>query len=185
MNTEDFTAIEADELLEQFAAYEAQIAAAVQKRDAFVRHFQAKIDNAFAICDNECKQAKIEMALIMEQLRRYAATQVTDKRRSVDLPGGTLSFCKQSPRFFFDDLTAANGKDERLIHFVKHNAYDYLKVNVEESVDWRAFKRKLEVTDDGNVFYSETGEVIDGLHAQSLPDKFTVTTSTVGHIAED
>lgn len=174
MDIENATAIEVDDLLEKYAGYRAKIAAAEQKRDSFIAHYQAKIDKARDICESECKAAKIEMALIEEQLKRYAQTQVTDKRRSVKLPSGTLSFHKKSPRFFFDDLKEANGTDERLIHFVKHNAHEYLKVKVAEAVDWQKFKGKLQVNDGGEVFYSETGEFIEGLHAQFLPDSFKV-----------
>ena len=71
-------------------------------------------------------------------------------------------------------MKEANAQDERLIHFVKHNAYSYLKVKVDESVDWAKFKRQLVIDDNGEVSFKETGELIDGLHAQRLPDKFTV-----------
>lgn len=174
MTDEEMTAIEVDDLLEKYAAYRTEIAAAEQKRDSFIAHYQAKIAKARDICEGECKAAKIEMALIEEQLKRYAETQITEKRRSVKLPSGTLSFRKQSPRYFFDDLKEADGKNERLISFVKHNAHEYLKVKVEEAVDWQKFKGKLQIDAGGEVFYSETGEFIEGLHAQFLPDSFKV-----------
>ena len=114
------------------------------------------------------------MALIEEQLKRYAEVHLPEGRKTVRLPSGTLSFTKQSPRYFFDDLKAAGGKDERLIKFVKHNAFDCLKVKVEESVDWKKFKSRLETSENGDVYFADTGEIIGGLHAQFLPDKFKV-----------
>lgn len=177
VEAEDLTDIEVDDLLERYAAINRVIASFEKKRDGFISHYQAKIAKAQEICESECKAAKIEMELITQQLKRYAQTQVTDKRRSVQLPSGTLSFRRQAPRFFFDDLKEAKANDERLIRFVKHNAHEYLKVKVEEAVDWSKFKSKLQVSNSGEVFYSETGEFIEGLHAQLLPDSFTVKTS--------
>lgn len=174
---EEMTAIEVDELLERYAAIEKAIASFEQKRDSFIAHYQAKIAKAEKICEDECKSAKAEMALIAEQLKRYAEVNLPDGRKSINLPSGTLTFRKQSPRFFFDDLKAANGKDERLIKFVKHHAFDCLKVKVDESVDWTKFKSRLETTENGDVYFADTGEMIEGLHAQFLPDKFTVELS--------
>lgn len=174
MINEEMTALEVDELLERYAEIEQTIAASEQKRDMFIAHYQAKIAKAQKICEDECKSAKVEKALIGEQLKRYAEVHLPEGRKSIRLPSGTLSFTKQSPRYFFDDLKAADGKDERLIKFVKHNAFDCLKVKVEESVDWRAFKRRLETGENGNVYFADTGEIIEGLHAQFLPDEFKV-----------
>lgn len=77
-------------------------------------------------------------------------------------------------QIFYDDLKPVSGTDERLIHFVKHNAHEFYKVQYTESVDWRAFKSKLKISDDGDVYLEDTGEIIDGLRAQILPDKFEV-----------
>ena len=117
-----------------------------------------------------------QIAQLTEQLRRYAEIHLEDGKKSLNLPSGKLAFRKQAPRYFFDDLKEASSKDERLIRFVKHNAHEFLKVKVEESVDWLKFKSKL-VPNGADVFYEETGELIEGLHAQILPDKFTVTTT--------
>lgn len=172
------TAIEADELLERISEQKAIIDAAEAERDAFISRYEEKIEMAKALCDDKTKDARDEITLLTEQLKRYAEANLTGKKRSVQLPSGTLSFRKQQPRFFYDDLTSADAKSERLIDFVKHNAHEFLKVKVEEAVDWEHFRRKLSFDEGGqDVFYTETGEIIDGLHAQILPDKFTVKTS--------
>ena len=169
--------IEAEELLNQIIEHEKTIQEAQEKRDNFIAHYQSKIAEAMRICDAETKDAEIAINILTEQLRQYAEINLPKNRKSVKLPSGTLSFGKQSPRFFFDDLKEANAQNERLIKFVKHNAYQFLKVKTEESVDWQGFKSKLIVDDDGtNVYYAETGEIIDGLRAQILPDKFVVKT---------
>ena len=177
----DFATIsdsDADDLLENIKALEDGVKAAEDKRDALIAHYLAKIERAKIICDDETKSARAEIERLTLCLKEYATVHVTDKKRSVKLPTGTLSFRKQSPRFFFDDLREASARDEQLIHFVKHNAYDYLKVKTEEYVDWEHFKRKLNFSEGGtDVYYADTGEIIDGLHAQILPDKFTVRTN--------
>ena len=161
MNEELEFELAADALLEEIAQREAEIKAAEHERDAFIARYQMKIAAAEDICERKTREARESIALITEELRRYAVTQITDKKRSVTLPGGTLAFRKQEPKFFFDDLKEANGSDERLIHFVKHNAHSFLKVKVEESVDWAKFKRQLSISDDGsNVFLKDTAEII-------------------------
>lgn len=169
------TAIEADELLARISEQKAIIDAAEAERDAFIDHYQSKIEMAKALCGDKTKDARETIALLTEQLKRYAEANLTGKSRSVKLPSGTLSFRKQQPRFFYDDLTSADAKSERLIDFVKHNAHEFLKVKVEEAVDWEHFRRKLDFSEDGqDVVYTETGEIIDGLRAQMLPDTFKV-----------
>lgn len=174
----EMTKIEADELLDEIAKHEATIKEAEKERDEFIAHYEKKISAAEHICEIATKEAREKIALITERLKRFAEVNVTDKRRSIPLASGTLAFRKQAPRFFFDISKDIDGTDERLIQFVKHNAHQYLKVKVTESVDWAKFKGKLIIDSDGsNVSYAETGEIIDGLCAQFLPDKFTVKLS--------
>lgn len=174
MINEEMTALEVDEMLDRYAAIEREITASEQKRDSFIARYQEKIAAAQKICEDETKSARAEMALIEEQLKRYAEVNLPEGKKSIALPSGTLSFRKQSPRFFFDDLKEANGKDERMIQFVRDNATQYLNFKVEESVDWAKFKSRLETSENGDVYFADTGELIEGLHAQFLPDKFTV-----------
>jgi len=164
---------QAEDTLAKIADYEAQIKAAEQQRDALILHYERKIADAQKICVDDTTFARQEIASLTEDLRRFAEIAITGKKRSIKLPSGILGFRKQSPKFFFDDLKEANARDQRLIHFVKHHAYDFLKVKVEEYVDWAKFKTKLD-TDGDNVFYVDTGEIVEGLHAQFLPDTFTV-----------
>lgn len=168
------TAIDADDVLNEINACAKLINDAESERDQFIEHYQTKIEFAKKICEDRTKFARDRISVLTEQLRRYAEINLPDNRKSIKLPSGTIGFSKQSPLFFFDDLKPLDGKNERLIHFVKHNAYEFLKVNYTESVDWQAFKSKLDINDDGDVYFIETGEIIDGLHAQRRPDKFTV-----------
>lgn len=172
METE-MTKIEADELLEQIAKQEAVIKAYETNRDDFVAHYEEKISHAKEICDKATQEARTEIALLTERLRRFAELHVTDKKRSVALPSGTMSFRKQQPKIFDDKLKEVNGYNEWLIEFVRQVAPDMLKIKVTESVDWLQFKSKLTIDGD-TVSFADTGEIITGLHAQQLPDKFKI-----------
>lgn len=174
------TAIDAEETLDEINDCVKFIKDAEAERDQFIEHYKQKFGEkillAQKLCDDRTKTIRDRIAVLTEKLRRYAETHLPDDRKSIKLPSGTIGFSKQSPLFFFDDLKPIDGSDKRLIHFVKHNAYNFLKVKYSESVDWQAFKGKLDINDGGDVYFVETGEIIDGLHAQRRPDKFTVKT---------
>ena len=168
--------LQADEALERIAEYEAQVQAAQDECRAFCERYECKIAEAKKICEDKIADVRRKIEFVTEDLRRFAECNLDDGKRSIRLPSGTIGFRKQSPRYFFDGLKEAHAKSEPLIHFVKHNAHEYLKVKVEEYVDWAQFKTKLE-TDGTNVFYTGTGEIVEGLRVQILPDKFTVKTN--------
>ena len=170
---EEMTAIEADELLEELAKHEAVIKAAEAERDEFIDHYEAKISHAREICDSKTIEARQAKALLEERLKRYATSRITDKKKSIALPTATMSFRRQQPKIFDDKAREVNGSNEWLIEFVRKNMSDLLKVKVIESVDWLQFKTRL-TTDGEVVSMKESGEVINGLHAQQLPDKFKI-----------
>lgn len=167
------TPIEADEALEKIKNLQKRIKWAEQERDAFKSHYQAKIAAAEKICTDKTDTLRTEIALLTEELKRFAVANLPADKKSIALPTGTLHFSKTATRYFYDDLKPAN-QDPRMIHFVKHNAHEYYKVKYTEAVDWRHFRAKLKVSDDGDVYLEDTGEIIDGLRAQILPDKFEV-----------
>lgn len=164
---------DADIILEKIAEYEAQIKAAESDRDAFINRYMEKIARAKDICEKATAEPRAEIASLTELLRRFAATNITDKKRSIPLPSGTLSFRKQPTKFFFDGQEVTNDNPS-LLTFVKNSCREYVKAK--EYVDWANFKAKL-IIDGDNVMFSETGEIIDGLRAQILPDKFSVKTN--------
>lgn len=167
------TPIQADEALEQIKNLQEQITAAEVERDAFKAHYAAKIDAAEKICADKTDALRTEIALLTESLRRFAVDNLPADRKTIALPTGTLQFRKTPTRYFYDDLKPAN-QDPRMISFVKHNAHDFYKVTYTEAVDWAKFKAKLKISDDGEVYLEDTGEIIDGLRAQRLPDTFKV-----------
>ena len=166
----EITKLEADELLEQIAEYKAKIKTAEDERDEFVQHYQAKIQNAYDICERTTVPARHEIAILTETLGRYAAANLPEGRKSIALPSGTLSFHKQFPKFFIDGREV-NGNSKALLEYVKVNAPEFVKIT--ECVDWSDFKKKL-AADDENVYYAETGEIIQGLQMQTYPDTFKI-----------
>lgn len=169
------TPIEADEALEKIKKLQEQIKSAEQERDEFKSYYEAKIANAEQICADKTEAVRAEIAILTEELKRFAQANLPADKKSIALPTATLQFRKTAPQFFYDDLKPVSGTDERLIKFVKRNAHKYLKVNITESVNWQLFRAQLRISDDGrDVYIADTGEIIDGLRAQRLPDKFEV-----------
>lgn len=168
------TPIEADEALEKIKNLQEQIKSAEQECDEFKSYYNAKIANAEQICEQKTEAVRAEIAILTESLKRFAEANLPADKKSIALPTATLQFRKSAPQFFYDDLKPVSGTDERLIHFVKHNAHEFYKVKYTEAVDWAKFKTKLKISDDGEVYLEDTGEIVDGLHAQILPDSFKV-----------
>lgn len=173
MMDNNMTIVEAEETLEKIAELEKVIRGNEQKRDALIAHYQEKIQSAETICDRDSAQARVEIALLTEQLKRYAENNLEGNKKSIALPSGKLAFRKQPTRFFFDDMKEANSTDARLVAFAKASAPEFVKTT--EYIAWNELKPKLTI-DGEDVYYAETGELINGLHAQVQPDKFTVTT---------
>lgn len=172
---EQMTVFEADEILEQIAALEAKIKAAEQERDAFVEIYQAKIMRAVELCEQKTVGDRQQIAIFTEELRRFAAENLPENKKSIRLPSGSMAFKKQQPKFYIGG-TEVGGGNKQLIEFCKAVAPEFVKQKVIETADWSELKKRL-IIEDGKVFFEDTGELIDGLTAQEFPDKFTVTTA--------
>lgn len=158
---DELTKIQADELLEQIAEYRAQIKAAEDERDEFIAHYEMKIASANDICDKATYQARQEITVLTEALRRFAETNLPEGRKSIKLPSGTLKFRRVEPKYFINGREAS-GKSAELLTFAKANAPQFVKAT--EYVDWSGLKKHLE----------ETGEYVAGLEVQEYPDAFKV-----------
>ena len=170
--TEELTKTQADDLLEQIDQYNAQIKAAEVERDEFKEHYQKKIAVAKNLCKLKCEPLRQDIAVLTETLRRYA-DNLPEGRKSLPLPSGKLKFQKQEPKFYDVDNRKLTGKSKALLEFVKSTLPQYVKITQEESVAWHSFKKNLAIDGD-KVYYAETGELLEGLRGQILPDKFTV-----------
>ena len=169
------TVFEADEVLSQISDLKEKINAAESERDTFIEIYQAKIARANEQCDAKTVRVRQEIALLEESLRRFAADNLPEGKKSISLPSGNLSFRKQAPKFFFGDKEVS-GNNEQLIEFCKANLPEYVKTKVIESADWSEMKKRL-TFDAGKVFFADTGELLSGLTVQEFPDKFTVATA--------
>lgn len=172
---EQMTVFEADEILVQIADLEAKIKEAEQERDAFIEIYQAKIMRVVELCEQKTVGDRQQIAILTEELRRFAAESLPENRKSIYLPSGSMSFKKQQPKFYIGE-TEVNGGNEQLLALCKVNAPEFVKQKVIETADWAELKKRL-IIDDGKVFFEDTGELIDGLTVQEFPDKFTVTTA--------
>ena len=169
------TVFEADEVLSQISDLKEKINAAEVERDTFIEIYQAKIARASEQCDAKTVLVRQEIALLEESLRRFAADNLPEGKKSINLPSGKLSFRHQAPKFFFGDKEVS-GNNEQLIEFCKANLPEYVKQKVVEVADWAEMKKRL-TFDEGKVFFADTGELLNGLTVQEFPDKFTVATA--------
>ena len=160
---DELTKVQADEVLEQIAQYQAQIKAAEDERDEFIDHYAMKIASANDICERATEYARQEIAALTETLRRFAEANLPAGRKSIKLPSGTLKFRAVEPKYFINGREASS-KSAELLTFAKDNAPQYVKTT--EYVDWSGLKKYLQ----------ETGEVIDGMEIQQCPDTFKVET---------
>lgn len=170
---ETLTKTQADDLLEQIAEYNAKIKAAEAERDEFKEHYQKKIAVAENQCELECKPLRQEIAVLTETLRRYAADNLPEGRKSLTLPTGKLKFHKQEPKFYDAENRELTGKSKSLLTLVKSTLPQFVKVTQEESFAWSLLKKNLAIDGD-KVYFAETGELLEGLHGQVFPDSFTI-----------
>lgn len=119
---------------------------------------------------NEDKENISQILHFESMLMPYAEQQLKDsKKRSFNLPSGTIGFRKSSVKFTIDG-DAVDSKNEKLIKFIKENAVSYLVTK--EEVDWSEFKKTLKIIDEKVV--SVDGEVLDNFKAIVGEDNFYV-----------
>ena len=172
---EQMTVFEADEILTQIADLEAKIKAVETERDAFIEIYQNKIMRAVELCEQKTVGDRQQIAILTEELRRFAADNLPENKKSIRLPSGSMAFKKQQPKFYIGE-TEVGGGNKQLIEFCKAVAPEFVKQKIVETADWAELKKHLTIEDD-KVFFADTGELIDGLTAQEFPDKFTITTA--------
>ena len=168
-----WTHVSGYELLRQYAELDAEVQQAAKKRDELKAFFKAQMDEADRIFAEETEGARIELELLKEQIRSYTEANLTGKKRSIELPNGTVSLTRQTPIIYVENEGQASSASKRLREFVKTDAPEFLKVQTTEMVDWAGLKKHLKV-DGEDVYFDDTGEQIAGLKAQARPDILTV-----------
>lgn len=89
----------------------------------------------------------------------------TKTQAKYSLPSADL-ICKQQPPEIIKD-------DNRLLTFFDENGMgDYVKTI--RKPDWAAYKKACTIQPDGTIADKETGMIVDGVMAETRPDKFEV-----------
>lgn len=130
-----------------------QINAACKEYDEINEWYQAMIKKAMAKRD-----AKI--GRMRNYLRDYAdqvPMKETKTQRSYPIPGGKLVWRKAHQVYNHDDKLI-------LEELKAHGRDDMIKRSVVERVDWMSLKKEIQ----------ETGEVIEGVTIEEVPDEFMV-----------
>lgn len=127
---------------------------------AFVESEKAKLDEYLAKVNSE-ENGSIEY--FTELLKPFAMEQLQgSKKKTVNLPSGSLSFKKQSPEFVKND--------EELLAFAKESVPEFVKIK--ESVDWGEMKKECIIA--GNRLVTKDGEIVQGVTVNERDDTFTV-----------
>ena len=92
-------------------------------------------------------------------------------KKSLSLPSGRAGFRSVEPSFFFHG-EKADANNRLFVTEIDANGNSPF-IKRKPVLDWAAMKKTLRIADDGSVC-TDDGELIDGLTAQSNPDRFYV-----------
>lgn len=160
-----------EETLQLIHDIDTEIAAETTKRDQSVAFHREKIERAKEICDTATADARLKRSDLVFQLERYFNANPPSKSKTLKFSGGTFGYLKSTTKFFFNG-EEVNSDNKNLLDFAKsQNRYEFVKTK--ETLDWAKLKNAIDFDGD-SVFFTDTGEVIDGLRAQK---NFTVKTS--------
>lgn len=167
---------EVEETLAAIRVLKDLIASKQAQYDSLVTYHQEKIERAKEICDKETAYYRTALEEKTRLLRRFAEANITGKKRSLELPNGTLSFHKRQPIFYLDGQRVT-GDNPALIEIARNVDDNLVKVKTTTAADWAGLKKRLIVNDDGTVYVNDTGELVADLRAQIQPDDFKVETA--------
>lgn len=171
MDALSMSVADVEDILQQIHDLDADIAVETQKRDQSIAFHREKIDRAKQICDTATADARLRRAELSFELERYFNANPPKKTKTLKFSGGYFGYLKNSTKFFFNG-EEVDANNQHLIDFAKQNGRPEF-VKTKETLDWANFKTAIDFDDDG-VFFTDTGEVIDGLRAQK---SFTVKTA--------
>ena len=139
------------------------IANAEKIRDERIAYFKSLIASAQQIFDDNTKEERVQLEIYKQQLKSFFDKNPPVGRKSYKFAGGTFGYSKSSTSFFFNGQPVDSANKD-LLELCKHANGRYVKQK--EYLDWAALKKNLNFDDPHHVFLEDTGEVIDGLHAQ-------------------
>ena len=137
-----------------------QIEDLTKTRDAYLKNYS-----------ETCKALEAQIDALIAELKPFAEENLPEDKKSIPTVYGTMRFRAQLPKFFFDNGDEVNAYDKRLIDFVQKNAPEFVKVK--RYADWSALKKELSADGNANLYLSD-GQLLEGIHIQFLPDKFSV-----------
>lgn len=127
---------------------------------AFVEAEKAKLDEYLAKVNLE-EDGSIEY--FKELLKPFAMEQLQGSRKkTLNLPSGSLSFKKQAPEFVKND--------DELLAFAKDSLPEFVKVT--ETVNWVEMKKTCQI--DNNRLVTADGEIVRGVTVNERDDTFAV-----------
>ena len=156
------TVADVENILLQIHDIDADIAAESSKRDLSISFHREKIERAKEICDSATADARLKRSELAFQLEQYFNNNPPTKTKTLKFSGGSFGYLKSSTKFFRDGHEL-NADNPELLTFAKNAHPEFVKVK--ESVDWAKLKAALDF-DDENVFFADTGEILDGVKPQ-------------------
>ncbi len=164
------TNTDVEETLQQIHDIDEEISIETTKRDQSVMFHREKIERAKEICDTATAEARLKRSELVFKLERYFNANPPTKTKMHKFSGGSFGYPKSSTKFYFNG-EEVNSDNKNLLAFAKsQNRNEFIKTK--EILDWAKLKNSIDF-DGTDVFFKDTGEIIDGLRAQK---SFTVKT---------
>ena len=165
------TVADVENILQQIHDIDAEIAVETSKRDQSVAFHRMKIEQAKDICDTDTADARLKRAELSYLLEKYFNANPPTKTKTLRFSGGSFGYLKSSTKFFFNG-EEVNSDNKNMLDFAKSkNRHEFVKTK--ELLDWAKLKNSIDFDGD-KVFFTDTGEIIDGLRPQKF---FSVNTT--------
>lgn len=96
-------------------------------------------------------------------LQTYAEETLTDKKKSMKLPEGTIGLKKQADKVEYED--------DVVLEYLKENHPELIRTKVKEEIDKKTLKAEAEVVDGA---YFIGGNEVEGIKVIPQPQKFYI-----------
>lgn len=146
--------MEADECLQKIGNWE-------RFRKFWLDYYAKKIDEVNAKCDRNVAWQKRKLRYFFKSVP-HRSTQTFE---AYDLPSGRISLPFRKKKLVPDKVAI-------IARLEKEGAEQFIKV--EKKLDWKGYMARLFISDDGNVFDSETGEEIKDVSIEEEEPDFAV-----------
>lgn len=147
-----------------------EIKAKQQDKQNLIDLYNAKVAELKASLDSKTEQIDRDIHFLTQTARaefEALPSKETKTQRKIVLLSGEFVVKKPTKKIEADKAI--------LLKWGKENAPDYIDTNVVESFKWADFKKTLQITEDGQIINTETGEVIkDGVEVVDVPEEVIV-----------